>query len=99
MVLADSEEAGVYLAASKDGRKVFVTGHSEYDEKSLHDEYQRDLAANLNPMVPENYYQGGDVVVQWRGHAHLLFSNWLNYHVYQNTPYQLEEITKASQRK
>ncbi|MEA5107327.1 MAG: homoserine O-succinyltransferase [Sphaerochaeta associata] len=97
IVLSDSEEAGLYLAASKDGRKVFVTGHSEYDELTLHDEYQRDLAAALNPEKPLNYYQGDEVTVRWRGHAHLLFSNWLNYHVYQSTPYQLDQISKVLQ--
>lgn len=96
-VLADSKEAGVYVAASKDGRKTFVTGHSEYDELTLHDEYQRDLAAGMNPQIPVNYYENGEVAVRWRSHAHLLFSNWLNYQVYQNTPYQLEEISKALQ--
>ncbi|NLE15509.1 MAG: homoserine O-succinyltransferase [Spirochaetales bacterium] len=99
VVLSDSEEAGLYLAASQDGRKVFVTGHSEYDELTLHDEYQRDLAAGLAPQMPSHYYQGEEVLVRWRGHAHLLFSNWLNYHVYQGTPYQLEQLSKALQHR
>lgn len=93
-VLADSPEAGLFLLASKDGRKVFVTGHSEYDEKTLEDEYLRDQKAGLNPKEPVGYYQDGKIEVRWRGHAHLLFSNWLNYHVYQNTPYQIDQISK-----
>ncbi len=97
VVLSDSEQAGLYLATSQDGRKVFATGHSEYDELTLHDEYQRDLAAGLNPDKPVNYYQGDQIQVRWRGHAHLLFSNWLNYHVYQGTPYQLEELSRTLQ--
>ncbi len=97
VVLSDSEEAGLYLAVSQDGRKVFVTGHSEYDELTLHDEYQRDLAAGLSLEQPSHYYQGEEVQVRWRGHAHLLFSNWLNYHVYQSTPYQLEQLSKVLQ--
>ncbi|HPE93629.1 MAG TPA: homoserine O-succinyltransferase [Sphaerochaeta sp.] len=97
VVLSDSEEAGLYLVVSQDGRKVFVTGHSEYDELTLHDEYQRDLAAGLSLEQPSHYYQGEEVQVRWRGHAHLLFSNWLNYHVYQSTPYQLEQLSKVLQ--
>lgn len=95
-VLAESEEAGIYLAANQDGRKVFVTGHSEYDQKTLADEYKRDLKAGMNPKVPVNYFEDDDpekgISVTWKAHANLLFRNWLNYHVYQNTPYRLEDL-------
>ena len=95
-ILATSEEAGVYLAASQNGRQVYVTGHSEYDERTLLDEYTRDRKAGLDAQLPVNYVKGddptGEIQVTWRGHANLLFSNWLNYHVYQNTPYHLEEL-------
>jgi homoserine O-succinyltransferase len=95
-ILATSKEAGVYLAASQNGRQVFVTGHSEYDERTLLDEYTRDIAAGADVQLPVNYFQGDDpeqeILVTWRGHANLLFNNWLNYHVYQNTPYHLEEL-------
>jgi homoserine O-succinyltransferase/O-acetyltransferase len=95
-ILAESAEAGVYIVASKGGRQIFVTGHSEYDPLSLKAEYDRDLAKGLPINIPQNYYPGDDPsqtpVVRWRGHAHLLFSNWLNYYVYQETPYDLNEI-------
>jgi homoserine O-succinyltransferase len=94
--LAESPEAGVYIVASKDGRRVFVTGHSEYDPLTLKSEYDRDIAKGLPIAVPNNYYPGNDPgrqpVVRWRSHANLLFSNWLNYYVYQETPYDLNEI-------
>lgn len=96
VLLADSEEAGAYLAASKDGRSIFVFGHSEYDAETLKTEYLRDVGKGLNPDVPVNYFTNDDVntkpVNKWRAHAHLLFANWLNYFVYQGTPYNLEEI-------
>ncbi len=95
-VLATSKEAGLYLAASLNGRQVYVTGHSEYDERTLLEEYSRDLEAGMEPTPPVHYFQDDDeskdILVRWRGHANLLFSNWLNYHVYQNTPYHLEEL-------
>ena len=95
-VLSVSKEAGLYLAASKDGRKVFVTGHSEYDDLTLDKEYRRDLEAGKNPPLPRNYYPDNDSSlapsVCWRSHANLLFSNWLNYFVYQETPYHIEEL-------
>lgn len=95
-VLADSEEAGLYLAASVDGRLVFATGHSEYDADTLKLEYDRDVAAGLEIAVPQNYFVDDDptkpVLVRWRAHANLLFSNWLNYCVYQETPYDLNEL-------
>lgn len=95
-LLAVSEDAGVYLAASNDGRHVFVTGHSEYDPLTLKGEYDRDIKQGLPIEVPRNYYQENDPsrppLVRWRGHANLLFANWLNYHVYQVTPYDLKHI-------
>jgi homoserine O-succinyltransferase/O-acetyltransferase len=95
-LLAASEEAGVYLAASRDGRQVFVTGHSEYDPLTLKGEYNRDISQGLPTQVPRNYFPGDDPaqppLVRWRGHANLLFANWLNYYVYQVTPYNLKHI-------
>jgi homoserine O-succinyltransferase len=94
-ILADSPRAGLYMAARRDGRQVFVTGHSEYDRGTLDGEYRRDLAKGLPIAPPENYYPGDDPALPprllWRGHANLLFVNWLN-HVYQDTPYDLEEL-------
>ncbi len=99
-LLAESEEAGVYLVGSKDGRHIFVTGHSEYDPLTLKGEYDRDVNKGLPIHVPRNYYPGDDPAatpkVRWRGHAHLLFSNWLNYCVYQVTPYDLRQIPRGS---
>ena len=96
MLLAESYEAGPYLIASKNGRQLFVTGHSEYDKDTLAKEYFRDLHKGLNPDVPENYFDGdnphNEPHVSWRSHSTLLFTNWLNYYVYQNTPYNLSEI-------
>lgn len=95
-VLAESSEAGVYIAATKDGRRIFVTGHSEYDPLTLKTEYDRDVAKGLTIAVPKNYFPGDDPAkepaVRWRSHANLLFANWLNYYVYQETPYDLNEI-------
>lgn len=92
-ILSVSEEAGIYLAASKNGRQIFVTGHSEYDPSSLKYEYDRDVAKGMDIALPKNYYPNDDPSRQplstWRAHANLLFSNWLNYYVYQQTPYDL----------
>ncbi len=94
-VLAASEEAGLYLAASRDGRQVFVTGHSEYERDTLAAEYRRDLDKGLPIGVPANYFPEDDParqpLVRWRGHSNLLFTNWLN-HVYQETPFDLEKL-------
>lgn len=93
-ILSESEESGVYIVSSKDGRLIFVTGHSEYDDNSLKSEYDRDVAKGLDISIPRNYYPDDDPsqtpLVKWRGHANLLFTNWLNYHVYQETPYDLD---------
>lgn len=93
-ILAKSEQAGVYLVASEDKRQVFVTGHPEYDPTTLDDEYRRDLAADLAPDIPVNYYRENNPdnapTSKWRSHGSLLFNNWINYYVYQITPYQLD---------
>lgn len=95
-ILAESEEAGVYMVSAKKGRQIFVTGHSEYDPLTLKSEYDRDASKGLDIEVPKNYFPEDDPskepVVRWRGHANLLFSNWLNYYVYQETPYDLNKI-------
>ncbi|TYQ16004.1 UNVERIFIED_CONTAM: homoserine O-succinyltransferase [Acetivibrio alkalicellulosi] len=95
-ILSESEEAGVYVVATKDGRKVFVTGHSEYDPLTLKLEYERDIKKGLNIKVPKNYFPDdnpdNDPIVRWRGHSNLLFTNWLNYYVYQETPYDVNNI-------
>jgi len=95
-ILSESEEAGVYIVASKDERKIFVTGHSEYDALTLESEYDRDTAKGFDIKVPKNYYPDDNPnlkpTVKWRSHANLLFSNWLNYYVYQETPYDPNEI-------
>jgi homoserine O-succinyltransferase len=95
-ILAESPEAGLYIVATKDQRQVFITGHSEYDPCTLQEEYERDLAKGLSIKLPENYYPDDDPaqfpVVRWRSHANLLFNNWLNYCVYQETPYDLAEL-------
>ena len=97
-ILASSEEAGVYALMSKGGRQIFVTGHSEYDPDTLEREYLRDKNQGLSIAVPKNYYPNDDdtkpPIVRWRGHANLLFSNWLNYFVYQTTPYDIMNIGK-----
>lgn len=95
-ILADSKDAGVYIVTVKKGRQIFVMGHSEYDADTLKNEYERDLGKGMNPVIPRNYFPGDDPtkkpVVRWRSHAHLLFSNWLNYFVYQITPYNIDDI-------
>lgn len=92
-ILSESEEAGIYLVASKDGRQVFVTGHAEYDSDSLRWEYERDIAKGWDVATPRHYYPKDDPTIKppsvWRAHANLLFSNWLNYYVYQETPYDI----------
>ncbi len=97
-ILAESDDAGVYIVSSKDGRHLFITGHSEYDPLTLKGEYDRDVNKGLPIHVPNNYYPKNDPaqnpVVRWRGHSNLLYSNWLNYHVYQVTPYDPNEIPK-----
>jgi len=97
-ILASSEKAGVYAMSNKEGRQIFVTGHSEYDPETLLNEYNRDKGLGLPITVPENYFPNDDdtqePMVRWRGHGNLLFSNWLNYFVYQTTPYDIMTIGK-----
>lgn len=93
-ILSESEESGVYIVSAQHGRQVFVMGHPEYDPLTLKREYERDVAKGMDIKPPRNYFPNDDPtqtpVVSWRAHAHLLFANWLNYYVYQETPYILE---------
>lgn len=95
-ILAESDKAGIYIVKAKGGKQIFVTGHSEYDPLTLKSEYDRDVAKGLPIKVPENYFEDDDPgkapIVRWRGHANLLFANWLNYYVYQETPFDLAEL-------
>ena len=95
-VLATSEKAGVYACMTAEGKQIFITGHSEYDAGTLAREYFRDKDKGLDIKLPENYFPNDDETkmpkVRWRAHANLLYSNWLNYFVYQTTPYDVEEI-------
>ena len=95
-ILASSEEAGVYAVMNKEGHQIFITGHAEYDPRTLENEYLRDKRLGKPIRVPENYYPDDDdtkePIVRWRGHANLLFSNWLNYFVYQTTPYDIMNV-------
>ena len=96
-ILAESDEAGVYIVGAKDGSRFFITGHPEYDPDTLDKEYRRDLNnPDIKSEMPKNYYLNddlnGEIQVKWRSHAYLIFSNWLNYYVYQETPYNLDEL-------
>ena len=95
-LLSESPQAGIYMVVARGGREFFITGHSEYSPNTLNDEYVRDLQKGLPINMPENYYTDNDPskppLVQWRGHANLLFTNWLNYYVYQETPYYIADI-------
>ena len=92
-ILSISDEAGLYIAASRDGHRIFIMGHSEYDRDTLKNEYERDLAKGLPIAIPEHYFMDDDPalppIMTWRGHSNLLLINWLNYYVYQETPYVL----------
>ena len=94
-ILAESKESGVYVVASRDRKQIFVTGHSEYDADTLKKEYLRDVKKGLSIKEPKNYFFGENpekIHVNWRAHAHLLYSNWLNYYVYQQAPFDIDEI-------
>ncbi len=95
-ILSESEDAGVYMVMARNGREFFVTGHSEYAPETLDTEYKRDVKKGLEIEIPKNYYKNDNPknkpVVRWRSHATLLFANWLNYFVYQETPYNIDEI-------
>jgi homoserine O-succinyltransferase len=102
VLLSESPEAGIYIVISADRRHIFVTGHSEYDPLTLQGEYRRDVKRGLPIAVPRNYYPGDDPtrepLVRWRGHASLLYANWLNYYVYQQTPFDLSRIAQEAGR-
>ena len=91
-ILAESKEAGIFLVLAEEGKNIFVLGHPEYDRVTLDKEYKRDVAKGINPEVPVNYYPGDDSTAKpqllWRAHANTLYTNWVNYYVYQNTPYE-----------
>jgi homoserine O-succinyltransferase len=95
-ILSESPESGIYMVMARGGREFFITGHSEYSPFTLDSEYKRDMARGLNPAIPVHYYIDDDPLrgplVRWRSHANLLFSNWLNYFVYQATPYDIRDI-------
>ena len=95
-IISESNESGVYMVMGRGGREFYITGHSEYSPGTLDFEYHRDLEKGLNPHIPENYYTDDDPakkpIVRWRSHANLLFTNWLNYFVYQETPYDIRKI-------
>jgi homoserine O-succinyltransferase len=95
-LVSESTEAGVYMVMTKGGRQIFVTGHSEYDPNTLKDEYERDLKKGLPIEIPVNYFPNDDPskppMARWKSHANLLYYNWLNYYVYQITPYNINEI-------
>ncbi|WP_100642099.1 homoserine O-acetyltransferase MetA [Alteromonas facilis] len=99
-VIARSDVTGAYLVASDDKRMVFLTGHPEYDPDTLQQEYLRDFDAGLEPNIPVNYFPNDDVnqapIVRWRSHGNLLFTNWLNYYVYQTTPYNLDDLSASA---
>lgn len=95
-ILSESKDSGMYIIMGRNGREFFITGHSEYSRYTLHDEYIRDLKKGLNISMPVNYYEDNDPqkapVIRWKSHANLLFTNWLNYFVYQETPYDITKI-------
>lgn len=95
-IISESDDAGVYVVMARGGREFFITGHSEYSPRTLDFEYHRDLDKGMNPSIPANYYKNDDPtqepIVRWRSHANLLFTNWLNYFVYQETPYDIRDI-------
>ena len=97
-ILADSQEVGPHIISTENGRQIFVMGHQEYDKGTLAGEYRRDVDKGLEIDVPKNYFENddpeGEILFRWRAHASLLFSNWLNYYVYQGTPYDLNELEK-----
>ena len=97
-IISESEEAGVHIVTARNGREFFITGHSEYAPDTLDNEYRRDVAKGLPIKIPQNYYRDDNPengpVVKWRGHANLLFGNWLNYYVYQETPYNIDDISE-----
>ena len=98
-ILASSEKAGLYAVSTKGGKQIFITGHSEYDAHTLKAEYDRDVSQGKPIKIPENYFPNDDPtkepLVSWRAHANLIYSNWLNYFVYQTTPYDIKDVSKG----
>lgn len=98
-ILAESEEVGPHIVSIENGRQIFILGHQEYDKETLANEYFRDINKGLDIAVPKNYFKNDDpnedILFRWRGHASMLFSNWLNYYVYQETPYDLDELKQG----
>jgi homoserine O-succinyltransferase len=96
IIVSESDEAGIYIVMTRNGRQIFVTGHSEYDPTTLKEEYERDIRKGLKIDLPKNYFSGDDPgktpKVRWKSHANLLYYNWLNYYVYQMTPYNINDI-------
>ena len=94
--IANSKEVGASIISNKNGRQIFITGHLEYQKETLANEYFRDIKRGLNPLIPKNYFPQNDPskspIMSWNSHANLLFSNWLNYFVYQATPYDISKI-------
>ena len=99
-ILAESEEAGVFIVANKNRRQIFITGHLEYDRDTLKNEYLRDLNKGSDIEIPKNYFPKDNInaepLVKWRGSANIVFGNWLNYCIYQNTPFVIEDINKIT---
>lgn len=95
-ILAESEEAGLHMLSTENGREIYVLGHLEYDKETLQNEYLRDTQRGLTPPVPKHYYLNDDpnqpILYRWRSHANLMYSNWLNHYVYQSTPYDLSQL-------
>ena len=95
-LLSRSDEAGVHIVEAMNGRQLFVLGHGEYDRDTLKAEYIRDRGKGMNPKIPEHYFPDDDPtqepLIRWRSHAHLFYTNWLNYYVYQSTPYVIESL-------
>jgi homoserine O-succinyltransferase len=102
-ILAESEESGIHIVMARGGREIFITGHEEYAPDTLHNEYLRDLDKGLPIEMPKHYYNNDDpqqgIAVRWRAHAHLLFKNWLNYYVYQSTPFDPKGIERLNELK
>lgn len=95
-VLAESEEAGLHMLSTENGREIYIMGHMEYDKETLQDEYLRDISRGLSPELPQHYFENDDpacpILFRWRSHGNLLYSNWLNYYVYQATPFDLQTL-------
>lgn len=95
-ILADSEEAGLHILSTENGREIYVMGHMEYDKETLYEEYRRDRDKGMNPKLPRHYFIDDDpekdILFNWRSHGHIFYTNWLNYYVYQGTPFNLDEL-------